>query len=167
MGNVIIELAKQPILGVVVGALIALLTTHVLDRRRWKREDQARFHLDKIEIYSELLQAATLVFFDYTVLSSMQAEPERDSHHGEMLKRFMFGYNDLLGKMSKIEFISSREVIETARAIRDSAKELFTEMKMAEGGTVSRQVDWELYRNKLQPAFVSAARAELGISQAL
>lgn len=92
--------ASAGFVGALVGAGISLITTRVLERKRWEREDRLRFTQQRFAAYSALLRAVNR-------LNSLKTVEERRDDAD--------GVAELLGAWAEVELVGSEVVRERAQ----------------------------------------------------
>jgi len=165
--------------GLLVGVVGGGLVTWFLDRQRWKREDEIRWHPDRRQVYVRFLKAASR----YSVAGSHLAtafEILRDSRSGsegavELVmqadEELRSAVEALASEEWEIELVASREV----RAAATRVVSLSTRRREAEVQEIGKQrIDAEAVAAADRAAtearaaveeFERVARAELGISE--
>jgi hypothetical protein len=126
--------------GVLAGGLFSSLWTMSLERRRWKREDTARYLSERHIVYSSFLGEGSRL--------ALSTDPETGRVSTADMKEF-------LAQLVRIEIIGSVQVVQAAKMFANAVADQLTN----QGGKQLPINTWNTSRTRL----IEAARKELGI----
>ena len=183
--------AASALFGALIGALASIVTTSLSSRyqarleetraqredRRvreaWQREDQARFHLYRRELYARFLSSVSRALQTSSVISSTG-----DSHLAQLLPEFtqqkeahLKAFDDIVMMWEEINLVGSTEVVAAANAINDATAHARFQAVAGERGiaklatALSEREPLQEYAKVLRPKFLKAARSELGLPE--
>lgn len=164
------------ILAGLVGGLIAALASvcavlltgrnqRRLEEARWKREDQARFHLYRRELYARFLSSVSTMFQSSSVVVQFQG-----NQLAEQLPQFKEQKQLLLDAMAtlttlweEVSLVGSPPVVGMAKEINGAVAACRLYVYLPKGKEKIEETQ-KAYQDNLRPQFLRAARIELGIS---
>ena len=148
------------LVGVIVGGLVSAVSTFYLQRaaedRRWKREDQVRYHFERVQLYTEFSKAAnTIATLEMDNVQTPYEEPSYIKGNPRKLERQLFSV-----LYPQIAVIASTPVKEAADAFLEKVR--FTAFEAMNSEIIDRE-EYAGALSMLAETFNQAAREELGI----
>lgn len=163
------------ILAVLIGGLIAALASvcavmltgrnqRRLEEARWRREDQARFHLYRRELYARFLSNASTAFQSSSVVVQFQAD-----QIAQQLPEFKEQKQLLVQAMAALPILweeiglaGSTSVVSAAKEINSIIAIFRLGIYLPNGKAMIGDAQ-KRYQEALRPQFLNAARTELGL----
>lgn len=135
------------------GAVLGLIGNYWIETRRWKREDQVRYHEERSRVYTDFYRVASAISSKaWTgVIDECPDYVEKD-HHQLVL--------ELMNLKPRIDMIGAATVRETAARITYQI-----ERAEVDGPTsIEEEANYAEMISKLTTEFAEAARKELGVT---
>ena len=152
------------ILGVTVGALASFISTRVLDRSRWRREEALRWDTTRLESYADFGSAMMrYITIGYRITAGLGLTSHvqgLDATTG--LPELARAEGELSEKLEKVIMLGSPEVIIAGQAWRNEAWHLDRFAR----GLLKDPIEYAKAtqdRRVTQKRFYSAIRADLGV----
>lgn len=158
-----------------VGALIAAVTSvcaviltsrnqRRLEESRWRREDQARFHLYRRELYAKFLSNVSAAFQSSSVVVQFQGHDLAEGLPGfkeqkQLLTQAMAALPLL---WEEVSLVGSVSVVGVANEINGTVAIFRLGVHLPNGKAMIDDA-FKRYQDVLRPRFLEAARTELGL----
>ena len=154
--------------GALIGALAAILSAWLaarrqyrLERLRWEREDTARFHDIRRDLYARYIALATLAYRKTAQRSILRKQEAANAHNKDMADKLSNEISqagmDLNEILEHIHLVAAEPVQKTADQIADTVLMWRLELDNTDKSTLH-------YLQNLRKQFYLAARNELRIS---
>jgi hypothetical protein len=158
-----------------IGAFVAAVTSvcvvmltgrnqRRLEETRWKREDQARFHLYRRELYARFLSNVSAAFQSSSIVVQFQGNQiaEQLPDFKEQKQLLMQAMSVLPALWEEVSLVGSTSVVSAAKEINGIIAVFRLGVHLPSGKAMIEEAH-KRYQDKLRPEFLDAARTELGL----
>jgi hypothetical protein len=163
------------ILTVLVGGIIAAFASFCavmltgrnqrrLEEARWRREDQARFHLYRRELYARFLSNVSTAFQSSSVLVQFQSDPiaQQMAEYKEQKQLLVQSMTTLPLLWEEVGLVGSASVVSVAQELNGIVAIFRLGIYLPTGKAMIENAQKQ-YLEILRPGFLDAARNELGL----
>lgn len=135
-----------------------------LEEARWRREDQARFHLYRRELYARFLSNTSTAFQSSSVVVQFQGDPlaQQMPEFKEQKQLLVQAMATLPVLWEEVSLVGSTSVVSAAKEINGIIAIFRLGIYLPNGKAMIDDAQ-KRYQEVLRPQFLDAARAELGL----
>lgn len=146
-----------------LGAALGAASSHLMEWRRWKREDQARWYEKRYEAAKGLIVAAdaiSLLVYDARH-HGLETEPDVIEEWTSEVRRYL--RQELTVKIADLDLLASDPIRVAAHDLYDGYADLVSEALEAESGTPPDDAINVAWTRK--SAFIELARDDIGFKR--